>query len=130
VNAKQKVIDRIGGERMVDLRERTGRARRQPDAPTIPGATDISAILGAGIYILLRRGEVVYIGKARSQLYAKIAAARSASRPKAIQIPAHDQVLIRPTHPDEIDEVYAALRAEFLPIAVPVVTPISIERRI
>lgn len=128
MNARQRVIERIGGERMVDLRERAGYLRREVEAPEIPGAIDVSALLGAGVFVLLRRGEVVHIGKSRTQLYAKIAGLRS--RPQAVAVPVFDQILVRPAHPDEIDSVYEALRAEYLPIPAAVTSTISIERRI
>lgn len=128
MNARQKVIERIGGERMVDLRQPAGYVRREAEPPEIAGAMDVTALLGPGVFVLLRHGTVVHIGKARDKLYAKIAGLRD--RPAILPIPAFDQIMVRPTHPDELDSVYTALRAEHLPEAAPIVSEIKIERRI
>ena len=128
MNYAKRVVDAIGGQRMVDLRGAPGYVAATSEPPTIPGAIDVSALLAGGVIILLSRGEVVHIAKARTQLYAKIATLRS--RPAIMAVPVFDQILVRPAHPDQIDSVYAALRAEFLPEAAPVVAPVRIERRI
>lgn len=80
----------------------------------IDGFTDVSALLRGGIYILISRGEVVFVGKASSQMLARITTHRSLAKKSAppwvpIQGVVFDQVLIRQVHPDQIDEIHSAL---------------------
>lgn len=48
----------------------------------IEGFTDVSDLLGSGIYILSHRGQVVYVGQSKS-LYARIYAHRRMQQQKA-----------------------------------------------
>ena len=99
----------------------------------IPGFTDATALLRAGVFALVWRGEVVFVGSARGPMLAKIAALREKSRPSWLPRIRFDQVLIREVHPDQIEGVKFALIAEFSPkynTELPVQTSMILERRI
>ena len=85
-------------------------------ATVIDGFSDVSGLLGGGVFLLLAKGEVVFVGRASSgTLLAKIAHARSKDRPKWLPRIIFDQVLIRKVHPDQINDVYFTLIAEHEP---------------
>ncbi len=82
---------------------------------TLQGFTNISDSLGMGIYALVERGKVVYIGKAKAMLV-RICTHRSNARRKVpTWMPASakgiifDEVHILPSHPDQIDDLEHAL---------------------
>lgn len=118
-------IARAGSEREISLGSGRFDYRRDSAKPGIPGFLDITGLSAAGVYLLLLEGEVVHVGKARDNLFAKAASLRS--RPKSLGLPAHDQVLIREVHPDSLDRVYDSLMETYFPVR-PVAIPI--ERRI
>lgn len=77
----------------------------------IEGFVDATPVLAGGVYILIHRGEVVYVGKAKRMLNRLAAhlSVRSAQRkdrvPSWLPIKGiyYDKVLISPCHPDRID---------------------------
>ena len=81
----------------------------------LDGFTDASEILRAGIYLLLSRGRVVFVGKSSKPMLPIIATLRSKDRPKFLQRIDFDQVLIRTVHPDRLNETYYSLIAEYQP---------------
>lgn len=81
----------------------------------LQGFTNISDSLGMGIYALIERGKVVYIGKAKAMLV-RICTHRSNARnrapawlPQSARGIVFDQVHIMPAHPDQIDDLEHAL---------------------
>ncbi len=77
----------------------------------LPGFNDASAILQSGVYALVYRGRVVYIGKSKSMIV-RVSTHRSNARRKTPSwLPASakgitfDEVHIQPCHPDVIDEL-------------------------
>ena len=76
---------------------------------------DISDCLRGGIFVLLYRGEVVYIGKASRAMLGTISNLRSKNLPSWMPRITFDQVLIRAVHPDQIESVYTSLLAEHHP---------------
>lgn len=103
MNYVARTIDRIGGERAVDLRAGPIRAAK------VAGFTDLASRVNSGIYLLCLRGEVVRICKVRKNFNEVVAGLRQ--RP-AVLSAEFDQVLIRPIHPDDIDREYAELISE------------------
>lgn len=77
----------------------------------ITGFTNASAILQGGVYMLVRKGEIVYIGKAKRMLNRLSAHLSVWAAKKKERIPSflplkgiyYDEVLICPVHPDRID---------------------------
>lgn len=108
----------------------------------LEGFTDVSAILGCGVYALVKRGTVIYIGKSKSlygRIYTHRSAATRASKGKGIPtwLPVKgfvfDQVLVFPCHIDRLDAVeheminrYKPRYNESLKNNLPVRTPITI----
>jgi len=84
------------------------------------GFTDATALIQPGIYVLLRQGKVVFVGKSDRSMLAKIASHRSLLRKKVPDwfpvkgIP-FDQVLIKTVHPDRIEAEYLELILEHNP---------------
>lgn len=81
----------------------------------LDGFTDASEILRAGVYLLLHRGRVVFVGKSSKPMLPIIATLRSKDRPRFLQRIDFDQVLIRWIHPDRLNETYYSLIAEYQP---------------
>jgi len=80
------------------------------------GFSDVSELLGGGVFLLLAKGSVVFVGRANSStMLAKIAHARGKDRPKWLPTIRFDQVLIRKVHPDKINDLYFDLIAEYQP---------------
>jgi hypothetical protein len=84
------------------------------------GFIDASGLVKCGIYILLHKGKVMFIGKATSGMLAKIANHRSAaSKSHSPWLPikgvVFDQILIKTVHPDRLAAEYACLVAEHAP---------------
>ena len=77
--------------------------------------TDASEILRAGVYLLLHRGRVVFVGKTTKPMLPIIATLRSKDRPKFLQRIDFDQILIRWVHPDVLIPTYHSLIAEYQP---------------
>ncbi len=80
------------------------------------GFDDISDLLRGGVYILRYRNRTVFVGKAKSML-PLIAAHRSNARQTLptwfpVRGIVFDQILIRPCHPDRIDQLYESLSHE------------------
>lgn len=78
------------------------------------GFAEVSPILGSGVYALVKRGTVIYIGQSKSlyqRIYAHKHNARQAAKGKAIPawLPAKgfifDQVFVHPCHVDDLDRV-------------------------
>lgn len=78
----------------------------------VEGFVDASVVLGAGVYALVRRGVVIYVGKSRSvyqRVYAHRTTARRAARGNPIPtwLPikgfVFDEVWVRPCHVDGLD---------------------------
>lgn len=81
----------------------------------VQGFVDVSTVLDRGIYALLYKGKVVYIGQAKSMLV-RVYTHRNMAKKKAPPwMPAgaqgiqFDEVHVRPCHPDEIDDMEHAL---------------------
>lgn len=75
----------------------------------LPGFVGVGEILKSGVYALLWRGQVVYIGKSKSMLI-RIYTHRSNSRGKVpswlpVKGITFDDVHIRPCHVDLLDEL-------------------------
>jgi len=129
-----KLVEAWGSRRVVDMFGAELDYRREPVRPELPGFVDASALLGPGVFVLLDRGVVVYVGKASSTLLPKVAAIRADSRPKWLPKVRFDEVLIRRVPPDQLSAVYSALLAEFRPkhnteVAPPPVAISAIPRR-
>lgn len=77
----------------------------------IEGFVDATPILAGGVYILIHRGEVVYVGKAKRMLNRLSAHLTVRSAQRKDRVPSwlpikgiyYDKVLISPCHPDRID---------------------------
>lgn len=90
----------------------------------LEGFADVSEVLGPGVYVLLRRGIVVYVGKSRKML-ARITAHQqvwSAKRSKGekpwwLSIPGllFDEVHVMRCRVDQLDEVEREMIARFRP---------------
>lgn len=90
----------------------------------LDGFTDITPILRAGVYALVYRSEVVYVGKSKS-MYARIYAHRNLwnSRGSKTQRPAwlqakgilFDEVHIRPCMLEQLDAIEAELIEAYRP---------------
>lgn len=90
----------------------------------LEGFTDISACLGPGVYALVKRGVVIYVGRSKSvyqRVYAHRTTASRAARGKAIPtwLPikgfVFDEVWVRPCRVEELD----ALEAEMINVFKP-----------
>lgn len=81
----------------------------------VEGFTDASELLRGGVYLLLKHGRVVFVGKSSKPMLPIIATLRSKDRPKFLQRIDFDQVLIRWVHPDSLIQTYQALIAEHQP---------------
>lgn len=108
----------------------------------IEGFVDATPVLMGGVYILIHRGEVVYVGKAKRMLNRLAAhlSVRSAQRKEKvpywlpIQGIYYDRVLIRPEHPDRIDalersmiDIYKPRYNTRLKYPGPITAPFSIQ---
>lgn len=77
----------------------------------IEGFVDASAVLAGGVYVLVRKGEVVYVGKAKRMLNRLAAHLSVWAAKRKEKIPSwmankgiyYDAVLICPCHPDRVD---------------------------
>jgi len=77
----------------------------------LSGFIDVSAVLQGGVYALVHRGEIVYIGKAKRMLNRVYAHLNIASAKAKRTVPSwlpikgvyYDAVFIRPCHPDRVD---------------------------
>lgn len=90
----------------------------------LDGFTSVSEILGPGIYALIRRGVVIYIGKSKSlyqRIYAHRTTASRAARGKSIPtwLPAKgfvfDEVWVRPCRLEDLDRLEAEMIAKYRP---------------
>ena len=95
---------------------------------------DVSEVLGAGVYLLIAAGEVVFVGKASRVMLTRIAAHRSGNVPSFL-LPniRFDRVLCRFIHPDRLDSTYAELVATYQPrhnFAPRVIPTATLERRL
>lgn len=83
----------------------------------IEGFTNVSVTLSGGVYLLVRKGEVIYVGKAKRMLNRLTAHLSVWAAKKKERIPSwmpirgiyYDEVLVKPTHPDLIDAEEARL---------------------
>lgn len=89
----------------------------------LEGFTEVSEMLGSGVYALAKEGTVVYVGQSK-KLITRVSAHRSNWGKKnsvSFQLPASvrgilfDQVFIRPCHVDKLD----ALEAEMINLYKP-----------
>lgn len=83
-------------------------------APAMNEFEDGSGMLGPGVYVLLSRGRVVFVGKAKSIL-ATVAKHREFVRQSVpswfpVQGIQFDEVLWKTSHPDRIDAEVTKLR--------------------
>jgi len=85
------------------------------DKGLVEGMTNATELLGGGVFVLLHRGEVVFVGKSSGPMLAKIAALRSSDRPRWLPKIAFDEIRIRFVHPDRLADAYFALIAEYSP---------------
>jgi len=79
---------------------------------------DSTEMLGMGVYVLLRRGRPVCVGRAKNVL-ARVAKHRELAGKEVpgwfpVQGVYFDQVLWVPSHPDRIEEDLARIRAEYM----------------
>lgn len=84
----------------------------------LEGFEDVSVVLQSGVYALVKRGTVIYVGKAK-RLEARISAHRQSARraAKGQKIPTwlpirgfvFDQVFVRPCHVDDLDRLEAEM---------------------
>lgn len=86
----------------------------------LEGFSDVSTLLRSGIYVLAKRGTVIYVGKSKS-LYARIYAHRNLANraargqrppawfPASLKGIVFDQVFIRYVHIDDLDRVEAEM---------------------
>lgn len=108
----------------------------------LEGFSDVSQVLQSGVYALVKKGVVIYVGKAK-RLEARISAHRSVARTAARggRIPhwmpirgfVFDQVFVRCVHVDSLDaveremiELYKPRFNESLKTTARITTPISI----
>jgi excinuclease UvrABC nuclease subunit len=83
------------------------------------GFADVTAIRRSGVYVLLSRGEVVYVGQS-VKLYARLAThivRRGKDRGKRSRVPSirFDQIWVRHCEVEELDEVEADLIERYRP---------------
>lgn len=76
---------------------------------------DISEVLGCGVYLLAYRGEVVFIGKSTRGMLGAISNYRAKTMPSWFPRVTFDQVLVKYIHPDQLEDTYASLIAEYRP---------------
>ena len=76
---------------------------------------DISTVLGGGVYLLVYRGEVVFVGKSTRGMLGAISNYRAKTMPSWFPRVTFDQVLVRYIHPDQLESTYAELLAEYRP---------------
>ena len=89
----------------------------------VEGFVDVSSMLRGGVYMLLHRGVVVYVGKSKVMLglvYShRVAWGRKSKRALTGNIPARgilfDQILVQPAHSERINELEAALIKQYSP---------------
>ncbi len=90
----------------------------------LEGFSDVSAILGPGVYALVKRGVVIYVGKSKSvyqRLYAHRSAASRAAKGKPIPtwLPIRgfvfDEVWVQPCTVDALDAVEAEMVERYKP---------------
>ena len=105
---------------------------RGPDPSLLDGFTDVTEGLRGGVYILLRSGTPVFIGRASKDMLAKIVVHRanaSCSTPAWFPIKGirFDQVLVRYVHPDRLTATYEDLLTTLEPVhnATPAQLPIT-----
>ena len=84
----------------------------------IDGFTDATALVRPGIYVLALRGRVVFVGRAKSGMLARIAAHRDLahkSMPSWFPVKgiAFDEVFIRYVNPDALDAAYEETLAKY-----------------
>lgn len=92
-------------------------------ALAIEGFANVTEILRGGVYILVHKSEVVYVGKSKRMLnripvHLKAWAARRREKmPHFVQEAGiyYDEVHIRPCHPDQIDALEQAMIEMFKP---------------
>lgn len=98
--------------------------RRMQSRVELEGFVDVSPILGAGVYALVRRGVVIYVGKSRSvyqRLYAHRSTAQRAARGKPIPtwLPikgfVFDEVWVCPTRIEDLDIVEEEMIERYKP---------------
>lgn len=74
----------------------------------LEGFVDVTAILQSGVYALVLRGEVVYVGQSRVML-ARVGNHRTALGRKKLSGRTRgvvfDSVWVMPVHPDRLDEI-------------------------
>lgn len=87
----------------------------------VTGFIDVTSLLRGGVYMLMRRRVVVYIGQSRC-LLTRIHTHRANSNrklpswlPHSARGIAYDEVHILPVHPDRIDEVERELIRHYAP---------------
>lgn len=93
------------------------RVRIGEDRAVFSDFEDVSTMLRGGVYLLLHRGAVVYVGKSKVMLgrvYShRVAWGRKSRKALTANIPARgilfDQILIRACRSDEIDDLEASL---------------------
>jgi hypothetical protein len=84
------------------------------------GFADISAVLAGGVYVLRARGRVVFVGAANKSMLSRIATHRNLARkPQKAWLPIQgivfDEILIRPEHPDRVQDLVNKLIEEYKP---------------
>lgn len=90
---------------------------------TFEGFTEVSAMLRGGVYMLLHRGTVVYVGKSKvllGRIYShRVAWGKKSKRQITGNIPARgilfDQIFVQACASDKIDGLEAALIKQYHP---------------
>lgn len=84
----------------------------------VEGAIDVSAMLRPGVYVLLHRGAIVYIGQSKlmlTRVYSHRAAwgrKRTKAQPRGVIF---DEVQVLPCRLEQMDELEAVLIAKYKP---------------
>lgn len=86
------------------------------------GFEDASAVLSAGVYVLLHQGQAVFVGKAKGPVLMRLYAHRTASAkglPSWMPVKGFvfDQVLVRRCKPEEAEGLLAQALQTFQPMA-------------
>lgn len=91
---------------------------------TLDGFTDVSDVLTVGVYALVKRGTVIYVGKSKSlyqRIYAHRHTANRAAKGKPIPswLPikgfVFDQIFVRTCRIEELDSLEAAMIETYKP---------------
>ena len=114
---EQKVIERLGSQREVEPAKWAGPLVPRAEAQVPEGFVDLSAGLQCGIYALVLRGQVVFIGKGKVPLELVALHRSRAERPSWMgpQFVEFDRIWVKPSHPDRLEAELAELVEKYKP---------------